>query len=72
MTYNEAIRHFGGTQTKLAAALGIKQSAVSLWGRVIPKHYQYQIEVITGGALLVDPDLRVPANSPSPTVRDVA
>ncbi len=57
MTYDEAMAHFG-TQTQLAQALGITQPAVSLWGRVIPPAYQYQLEIITGGLLMVDPDLR--------------
>ena len=60
MTYSEAIAHFGGTQTKLAAALGVAQPTVSCWGGAIPPQYQYQIEVITGGALKADADLRVP------------
>lgn len=65
MTYDEAIQHFG-TQAKLAAALGIAQPTVSCWERVIPDSYQYQIEVITGGALEVDPPLRTRRDAPQP------
>ena len=61
MTYEEVMAHFG-TQTKLAAALGITQSTVSCWGRVVPRAYQYQIEVITDRKLLADPELRLPAD----------
>ncbi len=60
MTYDEAIAYFG-TQTKLAHALGIKQPAVSLWGKVIPKPYQYQLEVITNRRLRADAAIRKPA-----------
>lgn len=57
MTYTEALQRFGGTQVKLAAALGITQSTVSAWKGVIPPAYQYQIEVLSDRALRVDPDL---------------
>ena len=59
MTYQDALQYFG-TQVKMAEALGIKQPAVSLWEKVIPAAYQYQIEVITGGQLLADEHLRRP------------
>ena len=62
MTYDDVIKHFG-TQTKLAAALGITQGTVSGWCRVIPARYQYQIEIITGGELRADERLRYPANN---------
>jgi hypothetical protein len=65
MTYDEALEHFGGTQEKLAAALGITQPTVSVWKGVLPDAYQYQIEVITGGKLRADPELRRPANAVS-------
>lgn len=61
MTYQEAIDYFG-TQVRLAAALGIQQPSVSSWGKVIPDRYQYQLEIITGGDLLVDPYLRLPVD----------
>lgn len=64
MTYQEAIEHFG-TQVRMGEALGIAQPTISQWDRVIPKAYQYQIEVITGGKLLVDPEYRGPANGQS-------
>lgn len=57
MTYDEVIEHFG-TQQKLGAALGIAQPTISSWGRVIPDHYQYQLEIITAGALRVEERLR--------------
>lgn len=59
MTYDEAIAHYGN-QTKLGEALGIGQAAVSAWHHVIPAHYQYQIEIITDGAMRADENLRVP------------
>lgn len=60
MTYDDALKYFGGTQVKLAAALGIDQSTVSYWGRVIPAAYQYQIEVLSNRKLRVDRELRYP------------
>jgi DNA-binding transcriptional regulator YdaS (Cro superfamily) len=59
MTYNQAISYFG-TQTRLAAALGISQSTVSCWRRVIPASKQYQLEIITNRALKADAELRKP------------
>jgi len=40
--------HFGGKK-KLAEALGIQPSAVSMWGEEVPGARQYQIQVITKG-----------------------
>ena len=65
MTYDEALIIFK-TQANLARALGITQSTVSLWGKgprgrkvfTIPRAYQYQLEVITNGALRVDAAFR--------------
>ncbi len=57
MTYDQAIAYFGGTQAKLAQALGLAQPTISCWGRVVPAPYQYQIQVLTDGALKVDPEL---------------
>jgi transcriptional repressor of cell division inhibition gene dicB len=55
MNYTQLINHFQ-TQQKVAQALGINQSAVSLWHKAgyIPIGRQYQIQVITGGALQAD------------------
>ena len=61
MTYDQALDHFK-TQERLAAALGLTQPTVSCWGRVIPPRYQYQLEIITAGALRIDDVLRGPRN----------
>lgn len=58
MTFDQALSFAGGTQTALAEMLGLTQSAVSQWDRVVPARYQYQLEVISGGKLLADPELR--------------
>lgn len=50
MTKAEAIRFFGN-QTKLAAALGIKRSAISQWGDEPPPLRQYQLQQLTNGKL---------------------
>jgi len=71
MTYDEALSVFG-TQANLARALGVTQSTVSLWGKgargekvfTIPDAYQFQLEVITSGALRADDRLRVPYVAP--------
>jgi len=58
MTYQETIEHFG-TQTEIARVLGITQGTVSSWNKVVPPRWQFQLEVITHGALRVDNSLRV-------------
>ncbi|MWK59779.1 Cro/Cl family transcriptional regulator [Pseudomonas otitidis] len=40
---------FFGSKKKLAAALGISPSAVTMWGDDVPELRQYQIERITRG-----------------------
>jgi DNA-binding transcriptional regulator Cro len=62
MDYQQAIEHFGGTQNKLAAAIGTAQPVVSKWRKAgsIPPAWQFRIEVISGRKLRVDPDL-IPA-----------
>ena len=60
MTYSEAIAHFG-TQTKLAEALGMTQGSVSAWEGFIPPLRQIQLQTITGGKLMADPQAFVPS-----------
>lgn len=50
MRKEDAIRYFGNA-TKLARALGISKQAISKWGDDVPEGRDYQIEVLTGGAL---------------------
>ncbi|QHI65490.1 Cro/CI family transcriptional regulator [Pseudomonas aeruginosa] len=50
MKMTEAITHFG-SKKKLAQALGISPSAVTMWGESIPELRQYQIERLTKGKL---------------------
>jgi DNA-binding transcriptional regulator YdaS (Cro superfamily) len=59
VTYQQVIAYYG-TQEKLAAALGITQPVVSLWHKRVPPAYQYQLEVVTAGALKVEDYLRRP------------
>ncbi|MFY1054690.1 Cro/CI family transcriptional regulator [Ectopseudomonas khazarica] len=40
---------FFGSKKKLADALGISPSAVTMWGEDVPELRQYQIERITKG-----------------------
>lgn len=42
---------FFGSKKKLAIALGISPSAVTMWGDDVPELRQYQIERLTKGKL---------------------
>lgn len=63
MDYKDALEYFGGTQVRLAKALGVGQPVISHWKGIIPPHYQFQIEVLSDRKLRVDPALlpKVPA-----------
>jgi hypothetical protein len=50
MKTSDAIAHFG-SKSALAAALGIKPPSVYDWGDEVPIGRQFQIELITAGAL---------------------
>lgn len=50
MLKQDAIQLFGGS-AKLARALGISRSAVSQWGDKVPTGRDFQIELLTEGAL---------------------
>lgn len=51
MKTREAANHFG-SKKKLAEALGIQPSAVTMWGEVVPISRQYQLQILSGGALM--------------------
>lgn len=78
MTKDEAIKALGGTQSSLAAALGITQGSVALWGQRPPALRQLQIEALTAGALRAGPECdkyRTPAaitSDQQQEVRDAA
>ena len=58
MTFEQLLKHFG-TQTGIAAALGVTQPTVSNWksrGR-IPALQQLRIEHITKGKLKSEPEI---------------
>lgn len=50
------VLNFYGTQTRVAAELGIDQSSVSGWGDYPPGLRQLQIERLTKGKLKAEPD----------------
>lgn len=52
MTKREAV-DFWGSEAAVGRALGITRASVNAWD-VIPIGRQYQIEVVTGGALRAD------------------
>lgn len=53
MLTQDLLAHFG-SGPKAAEALGITPSAIYQWGDFVPLNRQYQIEVLTGGALKAD------------------
>lgn len=61
MKIAEAEQHFGNRR-KLAEALGITSQAVSQWAKrgQIPEGMAYKLEVITHGALKVNPADYIP------------
>lgn len=63
MLKTSVIRHFGD-QAQTARALGITIGAVSQWPKVIPRGSAYQVEVVTGGKLRVDPRMYPPKKRP--------
>jgi transcriptional repressor of cell division inhibition gene dicB len=65
MKKSDVIDHFGGSQIKVAKALGITKSAVSQWKEVIPEGAAYKLQVMTAGVLRVDPAL-YPESDKSP------
>ena len=54
MKTKDAVDYFGGSKTELANALGVDRSAITLWGEDVPRLRQYQIEILTKGALKAD------------------
>lgn len=55
MTTSEALKHYGGNVTALAAALGMHQSSFYSWGEYPPGGRQLQLESITDGKLKAEP-----------------
>lgn len=48
MKTKDVAAHFG-SKTKLAEALGISPSAVTMWGEIVPEGRQFQLQVLTNG-----------------------
>lgn len=61
MNMTDAVAHFG-SKKKLADALGISPSAVTMWGESIPELRQYQIERLTKGKLARSADAALPVD----------
>lgn len=57
MNTKEAIEWAGGTQKKLAEALGIAQPTVSGWGDYPPDEHQLRIQILSAGRLVAEPDV---------------
>lgn len=56
MRKDDLIKHFG-SQLAAAAALDVTKQAVNGWGDIVPEGMAYKAQVITGGALKVDPSV---------------
>ncbi|MGH8382602.1 Cro/CI family transcriptional regulator [Pseudomonas sp.] len=48
------VADFFGSKKKLADALGIQPSAVTMWGEFVPQSRQYQIQVLSKGRFQAD------------------
>ncbi|MGI9565237.1 Cro/CI family transcriptional regulator [Pseudomonas fulva] len=53
MKTRDAANHFG-SKKKLAEALGIQPSAVTMWGDVVPISRQYQLQILSNGKLVAE------------------
>lgn len=59
MQKSEAIKYFGGAQ-QLAHALGLKsRQAIYAWPDEVPDLYQYKLHHVSGGALVLSPQLQM-------------
>ena len=63
MNMKQLVAHFG-TQLAAAKAIGTSAQVVSAWNRNgIPIGRQYEIQVLTGGKLVADREIRRPAGN---------
>lgn len=53
----DVLAHFDNNQSKVARFLGITRASVNGWPDPVPKGRAYQLELMTGGKLKVDPAL---------------
>lgn len=58
MKMDDVLRVYGA-KNKVADALGLTPTAISLWGDQVPLLRQYQLAALTAGRLTVDTSLRV-------------
>jgi hypothetical protein len=56
MKTSDAIKWAGGTQRGLAKRIGLAQPSIALWGEYPPPLRQLQIQLLTGGQLIAEPD----------------
>ena len=55
MKKSKVLAHFNQSPTAVAEALEITKQAVNDWGDIVPEGSAYKLEVVTRGALKVDP-----------------
>jgi hypothetical protein len=53
----EAISYFADSTTELARALGVEPPSVYDWGEYPPPLRQLQIQALTGGYLMAEPNV---------------
>lgn len=59
MTLTDVLEHFKAKPSELAEKLGVTPGAISQWREGIPKSRQFQIQILTNGALKAsEPDER--------------
>lgn len=51
----DVLAHFRNNQSAVARALGITRASVHNWPEIVPEGRAYQLEIVTGGRLKVDP-----------------
>ena len=57
MLTKTAFAHFKDNQAAVARALGVSSAAISKWGEIVPFESATALEILTEGAITVDPQL---------------
>lgn len=53
----DVVAYFGGTEQAVADALEVTKQAVNGWGEIVAEGIAYKLQVLTKGALKVDPEI---------------
>lgn len=71
MFKKDVVRYYG-SMAAAGRAMGISKSAVSQWPELVPELWAYKIQVLTKGALRLDPKLYASPPSKKPTEQSEA